>query len=303
MNLLHQILIRPYIWHELPAWGWLYARFIGDFQHDSYWKGEKSRTIRGKLHGYTMDLDISHWSERQTYFLGRSYDLDIQLLQMRVLRPGDRFVDIGANIGMVSLLASRLVGPDGIVDAVEPNPRCAERIRSLIACNRISNIRLHNLALADSEGILPLSVPRHNSGEGTLTSVARERARTPEEIEVFNVPVRRGDDVLSFDPKPPILIKIDVEGFERQVLTGLDRMLNEHEPLVVAEVGYYEPGRMPPGLFEVMESHGYSAYAPGLRRKGVRQELTLEPVDKGQVPLDVVWVPRSGGARERLRLD
>jgi hypothetical protein len=67
--------------------------------------------MRGKLHGYEMSLDLGNWSNRQTYFLGRFYDLPTQLVLLSCLRPDDIFVDIGANEGMISLLASRLVGP------------------------------------------------------------------------------------------------------------------------------------------------------------------------------------------------
>jgi hypothetical protein len=83
-------MVRPYIWHELPGWGRLYSRFVGDYRRDASWAGEPSRTIRGKLHGYEIDLDLSRWSERATYFLGRFYDLENQLLPTRILRPGDR---------------------------------------------------------------------------------------------------------------------------------------------------------------------------------------------------------------------
>jgi precorrin-6B methylase 2 len=69
-----------------------------------------------------MELDLAAWSERSAYFLGRFYDLNLQMLMIQILKPGDRFVDIGANIGMLSILAARLVGPSGRVESFEPNP-------------------------------------------------------------------------------------------------------------------------------------------------------------------------------------
>ncbi len=304
MNILHKYLIRPYIWNELPAWGWVYEQLIGDYRRDCLWTGETQKIVRGKLHGYEMELDISRWSERLTYFLGRLYDLQTQLVLMRILRRGDRIVDIGANIGMLSLLSSSLVGQDGVVDAFEPNPRCADRIRSLIKRNQISNIRVYNLALGDSEGHLPLSVPKYNSGEGTLTTIGGEFG-LPENVEVFEVPVHVGDKILSSDSRPPILIKIDVEGFEHQVISGLEGMLNDHKPLVITEMVATHLSRAKrtlKDLFNLMESNGYQAFTPKLQRKGLRHALTLEITDENMLPHDVLWVPKDGVARERFQL-
>ena len=91
--------------------------------------------MRGKLHGYKMELDLRDWSEQMTYFLGRHSDLPLQLAMMALLKPGDRFVDVGTNIGMITLLAARLVGPEGRVDAIEPNPACCARVRRSLTLN------------------------------------------------------------------------------------------------------------------------------------------------------------------------
>ena len=305
MNFFHRFIVRPYVWNELPA-GWtVYSRFIGDYRHDSFWADEPSRIIRGKLHGYEMELNISQWSERATYFLGRFYDLEIQLLMLRVLRPGDRFIDVGANIGMLSLLAARLVGPDGVVDAFEPNPRCASRIHSLIARNQISNIRVHNLALGESGGSLPLVVPKSNSGEGTLTTIAHGEFGPPENLDHFEVPVQVGDEILSSDPRPPVLIKIDVEGFEHQVLSGLRRTLDDQKPLVITEViasHLLRAGRTPNDIFDLMGLHGYVAYAFRLHRRGLRHELALVPFDGKSPSANLLWVAKDGVACDRLQL-
>jgi FkbM family methyltransferase len=305
MNILQTYLIRPYIWNELPAWGWVYQQFIGDYRQDPCWQGETPKIVRGKLHGYEMELDISRWSERLTYFLGRLYDLETQLVLMRVLHQGDRIVDIGANIGMLSILSSHLVGSDGVVDAFEPNPHCAHRIRSLIKRNQILNIRVHGLALGDSEGNLPLSVPKYNSGEGTLTSITGGEFGLPENVEVFEVPVRVGDQVLAADSRPPIFIKIDVEGFEHQVISGLRGMLNDHQPLVTTEMvasHLKRAKRTLRDLFDLMESNGYKAYTPKLERKKLQHVLSLELTNERKLPKDVLWVPDGGAARERLQL-
>ncbi|QJW99684.1 FkbM family methyltransferase [Frigoriglobus tundricola] len=307
MNPFLSWLVRPYVRAELPGWGKLYSRFVGDYRNDPSWAGHPMLTIRGKLHGYEMVLDPSRWSERATYFLGRFYDLESQLLLMRVLRPGDRFVDIGANIGMLSLLAARLTGPAGVVDAFEPNPRCAERIRASVRTNSIGNLRLHPVALADVESTLVLSVPAYNSGEGTLTPIEiapGAGASGEPAVERFDVPVRIGDRALESDARAPALIKIDVEGYECQVLTGLNETLRRTGPLVLAEV---VPGhlarahRTPEELFDLMAGCGYQPFSMQLSRRGVgKHALALRPATPQSHSGNVLWVPTTSPNRDRV---
>jgi len=304
MNPLLSWVIRPYVRAELPGWGKLYSRFVGDYRNDSYWTGHPMLTIRGKLHGYEMVLDPSRWSERATYFLGRFYDLETQLLLIHVLRAGERFVDIGANIGMLSLLAARLTGPTGIVDAFEPNPRCAERIRAYVRTNCIDNIRLHPVALADVESTLVLTVPTYNSGEGTLTNLEVAPAAGKPAVERFDVPVRIGDRALEFDARAPVLIKIDVEGYECQVLTGLNETLRKAGPLVLTEV---VPGhlaraqRTAADLFDLMAGYGYRPFSMQLVRRGLRKRaLTLKATTVQTHSENVLWVPTASAYRDRV---
>ena len=64
---LTELLVRPYVQRELPGWGHLYGWFASS---DRDWADAGTRRIAGKLHGYTMELDISGWSQRYTYFSG-----------------------------------------------------------------------------------------------------------------------------------------------------------------------------------------------------------------------------------------
>ena len=75
------------------------------------WDSAPWLSVRGKWHGYEMHLNLADWSERQTWFLARYHELDLQLLMNACLRPGDRVIDVGANIGMLSLHAAWRVGP------------------------------------------------------------------------------------------------------------------------------------------------------------------------------------------------
>lgn len=72
------------------------------------------------------------------------------------LKPGDVFVDVGANIGYFSLLASKLVGPGGRVVAIEASPEVFDLLRRNLELNKAHNVRAVNVAISDREGSLQL---------------------------------------------------------------------------------------------------------------------------------------------------
>ncbi len=138
------------------------------------------------------------------------------------LKPGDVFVDVGANIGYDTLLAARRVrdsdgGDRGSVVAIEASPTVFERLQETLQLNGSpAHVRLVNSAAAEKIGTLSLySGPRTNLG--LTTTVAR--AGMP---KVAEVPARPLGDLLLEDENARVrLIKIDVEGGEDSVLAGL----------------------------------------------------------------------------------
>jgi FkbM family methyltransferase len=278
---------------ELPGWGPLYRRLA---EGDLYWNSLGWRKVRGKLHGYRMSLDLSKWSDRQTYFLGRYYDLPSQLFLMHILRPRDRFVDIGANVGMMTLLASSLVGRTGTVDAYEPNPACCERLRATVQENQIPNIRLHPHALGDREQVLKLSMIPWDTGMSTLCRVPREEQAVFSEH--LSVPVKLGDASIGADRTPVRAIKIDVEGFEGQVLAGLEKTIARFRPIVLVETeaGHLARAeRTPRDLVRLMSNWGYDAFGLLTARQLLRHKLKLYPIprDSDSFPQNVVFCDAS----------
>lgn len=205
-----------YARRELPMWGRLYALAGGT--RDARWRDAGKVTIRGKLHGYRMPLDLSNWSERLTYCLGRYHDLPLQAAILRVVRPGDTFVDVGANLGMIALLAARLVGAGGKVLACEPNPELAQHLAALRRDNELAQLEVVPFALGDTATSAALHEFAGHSGWGSLIATAPDGAS---ESASWTVQVTTGDAVLRrHDREAPLTLKIDVEGYEVPALQG-----------------------------------------------------------------------------------
>ncbi|MBV9092839.1 MAG: FkbM family methyltransferase [Streptosporangiaceae bacterium] len=142
------------------------------------------------------------------------------------MRPGDCVLDIGANLGLVSLTLSALVGSAGNVHAFEPNPQMQALIEEAIGRNKLTNIKLYRCALGAQDGELRLSVPRRNAGAASFVAARRN----PDSTEVL-VPVRTLSSVMADQSVGHIrLVKMDVEGFEPEVLAGAIEFFSREPP-------------------------------------------------------------------------
>ncbi len=285
-------ILLPYARLELPAWGKLLSvsKVICQI-NDDRWRDAPTKIIRGKSHKYLMHLDLSNWSQRLTYFVGRYYEFGIEQLLRVVLKPGDRFVDVGANIGMISLLAARLVGENGIVEAVEPNPSCIELLQRSILINRIRNINLYPVGFSDVTSLVNLKFTSEHSGTATM-------ADTSEVIGSVEVKAVVGDDVLANGARPCKLIKIDVEGYEMKVLRGLQNTIRTSSPLLITEFiesQLRRAGSSRKNMLDFLQDLDYSPYYIMMRRSRFgRYSPMLVPfnsVSDVSGSNDVLWIP------------
>jgi FkbM family methyltransferase len=146
---------------------------------------------------------------------GARYEQRFDAALLAAIRSGDIVWDIGANEGLYTEKFARQVEPSGHVVAFEPSPRNVEVLRSRFTnSNRVT---ICPVALADQAGTATFYA--NGSVDGTTDSLV---ARTPGAVPL-QVEVRTGDEfLLRF---PPNVIKIDVEGFELEVLGGLREVL------------------------------------------------------------------------------
>ncbi len=164
----------------------------------------------------------------QTYlYLFGTWEPDISSFMRNRLEPGDTFVDVGANIGYYSALASGWVGDGGRVVAVEASPVTHEVLQRNLERNSVRNVRTVNMAASDRHGAVELyKGPEHNTG---LTTPLRSRGF---EVEAAVECAPLGEMLTSEEIATARLIKIDVEGAEPAVLAGMVAVLPELEPNV-----------------------------------------------------------------------
>lgn len=186
--------------------------------------------------------------------IGRAYEPAVAAVLRRHVKPGMAVVDVGANIGYLTMLLAALVTPQGRVVAIEPNP---DNVRMLEASRRVNGFG-HVLVIQAAAGrgtaLLTLHVSYSNGMTGEM----------PDDVEAVlasrPVPCFALDTILPAAPAID-LVKIDVEGGELNVLLGLSRTLERDRPIVVSE---FTPGAMPgmsqctgPQYLDWLTSRGY----------------------------------------------
>lgn len=228
---------------------------------NSYQQGGYFGEVKKKKlfpHNYQIELALDDWMERLAYYLGCFYEIDATATVLDLLRRGDCFIDVGANLGFLTLTASRVVGSEGKVLAFEPNKTVADRLSHTLLVNRINNVFVHKHALGDEEGKATLDSSAH-SGTGSLRHIGASGTR---------VDVLCGDRFISDLPEDTwVLVKLDVEGYELRVLKGFKSLLKRARTGFLIEVTdewLRTTGGSADELFELMLVNGFEAYLPKL---------------------------------------
>lgn len=153
------------------------------------------------------DFRIKEWGGE------REYTLDI----IDSLAEGDVFYDVGSSIGLVSVLAAKKI-KKGTVVAFEPEEKIVDRLNKNISLNSLTNVKVLRIALGDKNDTALL----YSEGADTFSP----RLSTNESDSVHEVPVRILDSLLlKKEVLYPTVVKIDVEGAEMKVLSGMKELL------------------------------------------------------------------------------
>jgi FkbM family methyltransferase len=162
-------------------------------------------------------------------YLGIPWEQDLQELLAAMSLRGGVCLDIGANIGVHSLLMSELVGPTGRVYAFEPERRNFALLEANLKLNGVTNVTAAATALGDSVGMCRLAVSPNNFGDHRVAS------RT--EGHGDDVPITTVDVAMATVPDGAVrFVKVDVQGYEHHILRGMRATLERNPDLILALV-------------------------------------------------------------------
>ena len=190
------------------------ARFVPSLQH-----------YQAKLtNGDHIFLDLRETMCLGLFFDGRlPHESGTEKLIKQVLRRGDVFVDVGANLGYFTRIASHVVGEEGLVLAFEPNPKAVRLLK--LTCADLFNVRIFPNALSNYVGTADFYVRE----AGDRSSLYPDSGARPLSVSVTTL-----DKIVNQYDRVDF-IKIDVEGFELEVLFGAMKSIKNHEPIICFE--------------------------------------------------------------------
>jgi methyltransferase, FkbM family len=176
--------------------------------------------------------NIASFVDRQVYLFG-GYEPDLIRTFLAVASRRGTILDVGANCGTHSMAFARAFKS---VIAFEPNPKLWGQFERNMALNGLDNVRLHKIGLADRDADLVLqAIDKPNQGLGTFST--EDQYDLPLR-PIANCTVRHAGQYLAEIGVTCVdAVKIDVQGYEPEVLRGLSEILRRDHPLIWCEIG------------------------------------------------------------------
>lgn len=273
----------------------LYRRlYVGDYTIPSYdllkffyksrndFRPRKSRLM--KVH--VNEHDYKYYCRFEDFNPAREEDI------VELFRPkkGDIVVDVGAHIGKYSLIASKMVGPQGKVLAIEAHPDNYDILKKNIALNNLTNVVALNFAVHSKEAMVKLYEPGQEEGFTIYNTIMTGRKMSNNQNYV-EVQAKTLDSILLENAiKEANWIKIDVEGAELEVLRGAPSILsNSRSSSLLIEIhnlganhsNLYEP------VIELLELNKYSVSFEKSYESGERHIIVRNfSVDEDEINSD-----------------
>ena len=230
--------------------------------------------------GVQMDLGIIDVIERSLLTTGH-WDPIVEHCVQNLLKPGDTFLDVGANIGYFSVMASMIVGEQGTVVSFEPSARALAKMTSHACLNQCRNLIICSHAVGEITGRTQLNwaTPSNIGGSTIHRGIASQGA-------IEQIAVRTLDDVCRDLTLKPKLIKMDIEGFELFALKGAREILTACRPNVVCELTaafLRDHGQSSESLIQFMLDLGYGAFLLAVSPVG---KVTATPFAPETAPVE-----------------
>ena len=236
----------------------------------------------------------------ETLFCYEFEDDEIDFLYL-LLNSGDIVLDIGANIGLFSIHAGRIVGPAGRVFAFEPTPQTYSKLIENIELNRLKNVYANQIALSDYSGTQDFFVSEE--GHDAFNSIVKPGRG--EKYSVVNVNTTSLDDYVDkFDLLGKVqFVKIDVEGWEVPLFNGGRKFfLDPNAPVLMVE--FTESNASNAGyscqqLYKIIMSYGYTIYTYDSKSKSLSREPLREDYTNY---LNVICIKNISSLRHKFKI-
>jgi len=178
-----------------------------------------------------INVDTSLLGEYKIFFFSH-WEAALTNLIKYIVKPGDLCLDIGANVGAITLVMSFATGRKGKVIAIEPHPGMVKRLRANIDLNRLNNVSVMPVAISDTAGRTTLYAAEedyfHQGRSSLKPSQSIDREISVEKITGAMLQDEIGNQLCTF-------IKIDVEGHDFIVLNELEYIIDKHRPHLIFE--------------------------------------------------------------------
>lgn len=207
--------------------------FKGQFRIFSWlylnkWLKEVETKISPIIGNFKININTKNYIDACIYYLG-DYEPNLKIHFKRLIKENDTVLDIGANIGFHTLYFAELTGVNGKIIAFEPIPINFKTLKNNVSLNNFPQIVLVNKALGNTNSQMNIHI--------------NEQAQNPGAFNLFEDGVRntiieciKGDDYLQANNIEKIdFIKIDVEGYEYEVLKGLRQTISRFHPSIIFE--------------------------------------------------------------------
>jgi FkbM family methyltransferase len=191
-----------------------------------------------------FSIRVSHWGDiaeilyvqRILLPFKKSFEYSTFKLSASHIKKNDVIIDVGANIGLLSIFYSKLVGTGGRVFSFEPGSPTFNVLLDNIKNNRSENITSFHCAVSDKESEVMMDGPKNESGQGDAYKYMLPMDQSPENRKniVKSYPLDSFDEIMQL---PAVnFIKIDVEGAELLVLKGAEKLIRKFRPLIIFEM-------------------------------------------------------------------
>ena len=231
-------------------------------------KNGNKRWFTKEVNGNRMLLDFfDKGISRELLYAGVREARSTKFLQ-NFLRPGEICLDIGSNVGYYALQEARLVGAQGMVFAIEPSRENIKMLKKNIEINGYRNIKTLRAA-AGSENRLGHINLSQSSNRHSFVEADLDFSGETEEVEIITI-----DSFLKDKPYPSF-VRMDVEGYETEIIRGMKGVLAQHKPLKIF-IELHCP-LLQDGGHELLETLGQAGFHISALLKEHFSMLTMEP--------------------------